>query len=122
MKRKMQAHKSGGKSGSTTGLFGLRVVVVPDDKTWFAQGFDVDYFAAGETPDEAEHNFETGLKAMVELHLKKFGNLEHLKTAPADVREEYAGLPFQMKTRELSEVKAVAPQFPYTKVQYFKSS
>jgi len=43
-----------------------RIILVPDDDVWFAQGIDVDYFASGETPEETIKNFQDGLKLMIQ--------------------------------------------------------
>jgi len=119
----MQALKgNGGSSHSGTGLFGLRVAVVPDDGAWFAQGFDVDYFASGATPEEAKDNFLAGLVTMVKLHQKKFGTLERLRAAPADVITEYKNRHWKATSaRSLEGVRKVAPEFRFSKVQYFQA-
>jgi hypothetical protein len=58
----------------------LRVALTSEDGAWFAQELDVDYFAAGETSEDAERNFQDGLAIIVKLHKKKFGSLVHLRS------------------------------------------
>jgi hypothetical protein len=50
----------------------LRVVIVPDGPAWFAQGIDLDYAAQGDTVEEAKGNFEKGLGATIDQHLKAY--------------------------------------------------
>lgn len=106
MKGKMQGGKR--REKLTSGLLGLRVVVMPDEDAFFAQGFDVDYFASGQTREEAEKNFEDGLSKLVELHLDKFGTVERLrKPAPNDVTQAYSAMQFStLDRRSLSGVAA----------------
>jgi hypothetical protein len=113
MRRKMQASKSDERTG-------LRVFVVPDEGAYFAQGYDVDYFASGATQEEAERNFEAGLETMVQLHMRKFGNLDHLKAAPSKVSDKYATnhLP-HMVVHELASIKSAVPEFRFSTVLYF---
>lgn len=71
------------------GLGNLRVAIVQDGKFWFAQGLDLDYGAQGNTADEAKTNFENGLHATLQIHLKVFGTIKNiLKVAPSEVQNE----------------------------------
>jgi len=101
---------------STTGQFGLRAVVVPDEGVFFAQGLDVDYFASGQTIEEAEKNFEDGLETLVALHVEKFGNVDRLRPVSENVREEYANVSNNMATHTL---RGVAARHLNSKVLYF---
>src|SRR6266446_5881477 len=54
-------------------FFNLRVLVVPDGKFWFAQGFELDYAAQGATVEEAKKHFMLRLSATIHHHLEIFG-------------------------------------------------
>jgi hypothetical protein len=60
------------------GLGNLRVVIVPDDGSWFAQGLDIDYAAQGEDIEEAKANFARGLRATINQHIQLYGNIKRL--------------------------------------------
>ena len=98
----------------------LRVALTSEDGAWFAQGLEVDYFAAGETLEEAEQNFQEGLAITVKRHLKKFGTLDRMKpTPPVVVREYYPLDQFRsLAVRKLTKVQSVAPQFPFDSVEF----
>jgi len=101
-----------------SGLLGLRVAVVRDGDAWFAQGLDVDYFAQGSTPEEAETNFTAGLKTMIRLHANEFGHLRYVVPPPASVSQEYAKLKFA-KTEKVAFQSANAALVPYRRIQFF---
>jgi len=110
------------ESKNNSGLLGLRVAVVQDEGSWFAQGLDVDYFAAGATLEEAERNFEEGLATTVKYHLQKFSNLDKLRPAPEEVVVEYQERRWpHVRPGKLDKVKNVAPNFAYSTVRYFES-
>lgn len=67
------------------GIGNLRVILVPDGKYWFAQGLEIDYAAQGDSIEDAKKQFEDGLTATVQQHLRMFGNIEKLlKVAPTE--------------------------------------
>ena len=72
------------------GIGNLRVMVCKDtDGVWFAQGLEVDYAANGHSVKEVKKNFEDGLAATLELHIKAYNQIEHfLNPAPASVWKE----------------------------------
>jgi hypothetical protein len=115
MKRKMPDQRSVGRKSLASGTLGLRVALVPEDNGWFAQGLDVDYFAAGATESEAKSNFEKGLLSAARLSaLSKFG------PAPKEVWDEYKRVHFSKTTPRPLELRRLAPDFPYTKVLYLE--
>ena len=59
-------------------LNNIRVVIVPDGSSWFAQGIDIDYAAQGATVEETKSNFEKGLKATIDQHLRVYGTIRGL--------------------------------------------
>ena len=68
------------------GIGNLRVIIVPDGDFWFAQGLEIDYAAQGSTVENARKQFEDGLTATVEEHLRVHGNIEKLlEVAPTEV-------------------------------------
>jgi hypothetical protein len=60
------------------GLGNLRVFIIEDEGMWFAQCQDINYAAQGASLAEVKQNFEQGLAATVDEHLKVFGNIENL--------------------------------------------
>jgi hypothetical protein len=53
----------------------IRVIIVPDGPSWFAQGVDIDYASQGESVDAAKANFENGLRATIDQHLNIYGTI-----------------------------------------------
>lgn len=102
MAHKKQAKKPGkAKSLSATamhvshegnhlvGIGNLRVVIVQDESSWFAQGLEIDYAAQGESLDQVKKSFEDGLCWTIHEHLRVYGNIEQfLKPAPPEVWKE----------------------------------
>lgn len=74
------------------GIGNLRVVIVPDEEFWFAQGLEIDYAVQGNSEDDVKKKFEDGLEATIGQHLKIYGNIEKLlQTAPPSVWKEFVG-------------------------------
>jgi len=68
------------------GFGNLRVVIVEDDGSWFAQGIDIDYAAQGESIEEVKENFSRGLRATINQHLCSHSNIRNLlKGAPPEI-------------------------------------
>ena len=71
------------------GFGNIRVIIVPDGAAFFAQGLEIDYAAQGSSVDEVKSNFEVGLEATVDQHLKIYGNIKGLlQPAPAAIWQE----------------------------------
>lgn len=67
-------------------------MVEHDGGTWFAQGIEIDYAAAGTSLDDVRARFERGLRRTIEENLKRHNSIERiLKEAPADVRQAFEG-------------------------------
>jgi len=67
----------------------LRVLITEEPNGWFAQGVEVDYFASGETLEDVQRRFVSGLTASIVEHLQRYGDLQRLiKWAPANVRNK----------------------------------
>ena len=75
--------RSSDESLNVVGFGNLRVLVVEDGGAWFAECQDINYAAQGSSLDEVQHNFEKGLSATVDEHLRVFGNIENLLSRPA---------------------------------------
>jgi hypothetical protein len=60
------------------GIWGLRVLVVPDGKGWFAQAFEIDYGVQGNTLEEVKARFESGLSATIHHNIDIFGGIENM--------------------------------------------
>ncbi len=74
------------------GLGAIKVLIVPDGEYWFAQGLEIDYSAQGDSVQAAQANFEIGLEATIEDHLRVNGDIKRLLApAPADVWKEMLG-------------------------------
>lgn len=84
----------------------LRVVIVRDGESWFAQCLDIDYAAGGSTLEEAQNNFEEGLAATVMLHIHKFGNLNKLMKDPSPEAIEHLGMGKKFKFTMLTDIQS----------------
>ena len=80
MPEAIHAEVSGGKHhvDHVVGLKNVRVVIVPDEGSWFAQGLDIDYASQGQGPEEAQNNFAQGLRATIDQHLQAYGHIREL--------------------------------------------
>ena len=67
------------------GIGNLRVVLVPDENFWFAQGLEIDYAAQGDSLEDAQENFQDGLSATIHEHLRVYGTIRGmLRVAPQE--------------------------------------
>ncbi|MEP7353047.1 MAG: hypothetical protein ABI824_07425 [Acidobacteriota bacterium] len=72
-------------------VWNLSVLILPDEDGWFAQGLEINYGAQGDTLEEAQQNFQAGLKATIHQHLRVHGNIERILTfAPSRFLKEAA--------------------------------
>lgn len=68
------------------GLGNIRVILMPDNDGWFAQGLEIDYAAQGENIEDAKHQFEEGLDATIREHLRVHNDIRRLLVvAPNDI-------------------------------------
>jgi hypothetical protein len=71
------------------GIGNLRVVIVENEGTWFAQGLEIDYAVQGRSLAAVKKAFEDGLAATIHENLRMHGNIEALlKPAPPEVWKE----------------------------------
>jgi len=113
---------------SIVGIGNLRVVIVQDDGSWFAQGLEIDYASQGETIEDAKKHFENGLTATVHEHLRIFGSIEKLlKVAPGEVWNDLLMGNFsksrhfqyyQVSVHKLS--KGLQTSLPFEGIQYIE--
>jgi len=72
-------------------IWNLSVLIVPDGEFWFAQGLEINYGAQGDTVEDAKQNFQNGLLATINQHLRVHGNIEKiLRFAPPEILREAA--------------------------------
>ena len=84
----VQATSGDGKE-KYVGIGNLRVLLVPDGKFWFAQGLEIDYGTQGDDKEEARKNFQQGLLASIDLHLRMNGTIDGMLCfASSDVLKE----------------------------------
>jgi hypothetical protein len=80
-----------GRKHEAVAIWNLSVLIVPDGEHWFAQGLEINYGAQGDTPVDAQANFQQGLLATIRQHLRMYGDIERiLKFAPSDILKEAA--------------------------------
>ncbi len=60
------------------GIWKLHVLIVPDGRFWFAQGFEIDYAVQGNDIEDAKDKFAKGLAASIQHHLTMFGGIDGL--------------------------------------------
>ena len=71
------------------GFGNLRVIICVEDGFYFAQGLELDYGAQGDSLEDVKEQFEDGLMATVQEHLKIYGSIEKmLKQAPEETWKE----------------------------------
>jgi hypothetical protein len=81
-------------SGHLVGIGNLRVLLLKDEGSWFAQGLDIDYFAQGSSLADAQRRFQSGLLETIDVHLGTYGNIDGvLQPAPAEVWAEFLRTP-----------------------------
>jgi hypothetical protein len=114
---------SGPVKGGTVHLVGignLRVVIVQDDKHWFAQGLEIDYAEQGDSVEDVKKNFENGLRATIEQHLKINGTIKKLlRVAPPEVWADVLGDPSADRNfySQIS-VHKIIEKLPFEGIQY----
>ena len=76
------------------GVKSLRVLILRDGDSWFAQGLEIDYAACGDTVEEAKKNFSHGLHLTICEHIRIHGTIENLlKIAPMEAWHEFYKAP-----------------------------
>lgn len=61
----------------------IRVLVLNNDGSWFAQGLEVDYSAQADTLEGVKKSFQEGLTKTIEAHLLDYTGIQNvLRVAP----------------------------------------
>lgn len=108
-------------SAHVVGIGNLRVLLINDDGSWFAQGLEIDYFAQGDSLDDAKARFERGLEATLDEHLKVHGTISGaLQVAPKEVWGEALDSAPQMQTFWQVSTHRLEPW--YSGIQYFSQA
>jgi hypothetical protein len=90
------------------GVKSLRVLIMPDGDSWFAQGLEIDYAACGDTVEEAKKNFGHGLHLTICEHIRLHGTIENLlKVAPMDAWQEFYKAPANAIKQSYSQLTGV---------------
>lgn len=95
--------QQGGATTTIVGILDLQVIVAPQGKLWVAQALEIDYAAAGESPEDAKKRFEDGLCATIHEHLRVFGTLSRL-TQSTPAPDEWFSLVKKGKLEEYTQV------------------
>jgi hypothetical protein len=108
------------------GLGNIRVVIIPDEDAWFAQGLEIDYGAQGASIEEAQANFQAGLTATIEQHLKMFGTIEKiLRAAPPKVLVhlllDKSATYHKFSQVTFHEVNQILAHLPFQGIDFYKS-
>ena len=85
MSKTKALHRAEESGTHAAGIGNLRVVLVPDENFWFAQGLEIDYAAQGDSLEDAQENFQDGLSATIHEHLRVYGTIAGmLRIAPQE--------------------------------------
>ena len=110
------------------GIGSLRVVLMQEGKSWFAQALDIDYVAQGATIEEARRNFEIGFLATVRENLRMHGDIRHILTpAPAPVWMDLMdpkGKPKRFSSRSIQiadESEELSGVMPFHGINYLQA-
>jgi hypothetical protein len=116
-KKAMALHLTDG-SIHVVGIGNLRVVIVKDDKHWFAQGLEIDFAEQGESVPDVKKNFEDGLRTTIDQHLKINGTIKNLlKPAPPEVWADILGDPSADK-KFYSQISVHVEKLPFEGIEY----
>jgi hypothetical protein len=64
---------------NVVGFGNLQVYVIQEEPgVWFARSQEINYAAQGNSLEDVQHNFERGLIATVDEHLRVFGHIKNL--------------------------------------------
>ena len=101
----------------------LRVLLLNDDGSWFAQGLEIGYAAQGKSLADVTARFEEGLFETNQAHLQQHGDFADLvEPAPALVWRRFmtracrADFLFEVSTQE----RAAIGSFPFAGLSYFQ--
>lgn len=101
----------------------LRVIVSREDEAWIAQGIEIDYFAYGDTAEEAKRRFGHGLAQTIAMYIEHTGSIDGLlKFAPRSERAQLSRIPDAERCRvdieALVQLERAPEDFPYRNLAY----
>lgn len=103
-------HFKNGEDCHAVVLQALHVMVEQDGDTWFAQGIEIDYAAAGTSLEDVRARFERGLRRTIEENLKRHSSIERiLKWAPEEVVQAFGSCERKYELDHLSIRKGAVP-------------
>jgi len=113
------------KKGSSHAIViaNIKVLILNDDGSWFAQGLDIDYSAQGESLEAVKTLFESGLEKTLKEHIKTHGDIGGvLQVAPKECWDKYYQQPRQWVytyggVHVVGEPQQVDLQFQYLQPQ-----
>lgn len=117
--------ESGGVVAAAAVLWNLHVRITRDDEHWFAQGYEIDYAAEGDSLDDVKLRFQCGLSATIQEHLKIFGTAAKLlMPSPAEVWQALNKSPGSSHTyNQVGAYKfddpSIQASLPYSAIEYF---
>ena len=89
-----EAHHIKARNNHIIFLDKLTVLITQEEDSWIAQGIEINYFAYGDSVEDAQDAFEIGLFETVKAYLNRNGNIiSMLQWAPAEILNEYYGDP-----------------------------
>lgn len=106
------------------GFGNLRVAIVPDGKYWIAQCLEIDYIAQGNSVADAKLQFENGLEATIQQHLRIFGNIQGmLVPAPPEVwKDAMNSKCLRRRFSQISEHQVAIESLPFQGIDYLEYS
>lgn len=126
----MKQHEASGPGKAVAAVVGiedLRVVISNDEDCWVAQAIELDYCAAGESEIDVQERFEHGLRATIQCHLERYGDLKRfLKAAPLEnwvdllaedgsSEQSFTQVSFHIFTRPTAQTK-----FPFRRIAFYR--
>lgn len=121
----IHAHNEDG-SEHLVGIGNLRVMLLNDEGAWFAQGLEIDYFAQGSSPEDAQRRFQSGLLETIDVHLRTYGNIDGvLHPAPAETWAEFLHAPSlrRLYSQVSFHIDEVDPSvLPFSGVEFYEAA
>jgi hypothetical protein len=114
---------------NVVGVGNLRVVIFKEDDSYFAQGLEIDYAAAGESIEDVKRRFEQGLADTLHAHARVFNDISgFLRVAPQEVWNEFLSIGGCSKhrfscvtigTQPLAVPAETSVSFPYKGIDFY---
>jgi len=106
------------------GFGNIRVLLMPERGGWFAQGLEIDYAAQGDTIRAAKKEFEDGLEAAVDAHLKKNGTVTALlNPAPFEIWKQIIDPSVRVRLySQVTKHHVIVDRSNYEGIAYFSAA